>query len=173
MKLNRKIKIAVSATLTVAMMIIIFVLSAQDGTVSSGSSDSFGEWVLSELDIEIPPGQSASDVVIFAGFKIRNFAHIFLYFCLGISSCLLSASLWGIKVPLMPSRILFSVLCAAGFSLFYACTDEFHQYFVPGRSSTLRDIGIDCIGISLSVAICAAAQLIIYSVRRNHDRKTG
>ena len=170
MSANRKVKITVSAALTVAVMITIFIFSSQNGNLSSGASNGFGAWVLGVLGIDIPPGQTASDVVIFAGLKIRNLAHIFLYMCLGSSAYALSASLWGIKVSLRPSRVLFSALCAFGFSLFYACTDEFHQYFIPGRSATLRDIGIDCIGIALAVIIFAAAELIIYAVKSNRNK---
>ncbi len=35
------------------------------------------------------------------------------------------------------------------FALFYALTDEYHQTFVSGRQGTLRDVGIDSIGILL------------------------
>lgn len=160
--INRKVKIAVSAVLTVAVMITIFIFSSQSGKISSGASNGFGKWLLGILGITIPPGQTASDVVIFAGLRVRNLAHIFLYTCLGFSSYLLSSSLWGIKVGLRPSRIVFSALCAFLFSLIYACSDELHQYFVPGRTATVRDVLIDCIGISLSVLICAIVQAVQY-----------
>ena len=35
----------------------------------------------------------------------------------------------------------------------YAVTDEIHQYFVPGRSCELRDIGIDSCGVLAGVMI--------------------
>ena len=35
---------------------------------------------------------------------------------------------------------------AWGFAILYACTDEFHQSFVPGRSPSLVDVGIDTVG---------------------------
>ena len=42
----------------------------------------------------------------------------------------------------------------AGFFLvfFYACTDEIHQLFVPGRSGQFTDVMIDCIGAALITA---------------------
>ena len=36
------------------------------------------------------------------------------------------------------------------FSIFYGITDEIHQYFVPGRSASVSDVGLDSIGIMLS-----------------------
>lgn len=38
------------------------------------------------------------------------------------------------------------------YSLIYAFTDEIHQLFVPGRTGSLRDVGIDFLGI-LSAAL--------------------
>jgi len=35
------------------------------------------------------------------------------------------------------------------FSIFYGITDEIHQYFVPGRSASISDVGLDSIGIML------------------------
>jgi VanZ family protein len=35
----------------------------------------------------------------------------------------------------------------------YACSDEYHQTFVDGRTGTVRDVGIDTIGIAIAVGI--------------------
>jgi len=35
----------------------------------------------------------------------------------------------------------------------YGLTDEIHQYFVPGRTSSLADLGADALGILLGVWI--------------------
>lgn len=39
------------------------------------------------------------------------------------------------------------------FSFLYACTDELHQIFVPGRSAQFRDILIDTLGASFGATI--------------------
>lgn len=39
-------------------------------------------------------------------------------------------------------------------SILYACTDEFHQLFVPGRSGMIQDVFIDSIGIIIGLGIC-------------------
>ena len=44
----------------------------------------------------------------------------------------------------LTSKIL---MLAIIFALFYALTDEYHQTFVFGRQGTLKDVGIDSIGI--------------------------
>jgi VanZ family protein len=40
------------------------------------------------------------------------------------------------------------------FALFYACSDEIHQFFVRGRHCSLKDIGIDAIGILIFSIAC-------------------
>ena len=39
----------------------------------------------------------------------------------------------------------------------YAVTDEIHQYFVPGRSCELRDMGIDSCGVLAGILIAGLA----------------
>jgi len=42
-------------------------------------------------------------------------------------------------------------------SFIYAVLDEFHQYFVPGRFSSIFDIGIDSAGIFFAALFYLAA----------------
>jgi len=42
---------------------------------------------------------------------------------------------------------------AIAFSIIYAFTDEIHQLLVPGRTGTLRDVGIDTLGILFSALL--------------------
>jgi VanZ family protein len=39
------------------------------------------------------------------------------------------------------------IVLAGAVAFLYACSDEFHQLFVPGRSGAVRDVFIDGIGI--------------------------
>lgn len=43
-------------------------------------------------------------------------------------------------------RIILSCLA----TLAYAISDELHQSFVPGRTPTIRDIGIDMLGVGIA-----------------------
>ena len=36
----------------------------------------------------------------------------------------------------------------------FAATDEFHQSFVPTRTSTMHDVVIDCLGVALAITLC-------------------
>jgi len=39
-----------------------------------------------------------------------------------------------------------ALVVAAIVAILYACSDEWHQTFVPGREGTFRDVGIDALG---------------------------
>ncbi len=57
------------------------------------------------------------------------------------------------------------LLIAVGIALAYACTDEFHQSFVHGRTGTPVDVGIDAIGMAI-------AALLITLRRKVSDPRT-
>ena len=64
----------------------------------------------------------------------------------------------------LPSRLspIYRGLLSFLMALLFAMSDEFHQSFVRGRHSTLRDVGIDSFGAAL--ALLAA---MIYSSNSN------
>jgi VanZ family protein len=49
--------------------------------------------------------------------------------------------------------------CAIAISLAYACSDEYHQTFVRGRTGTPVDVAIDAIGMTLAAAWIRVRQL--------------
>ena len=74
-------------------------------------------------------------------FILRKIAHILEY---AILTFLLIRGLRQEKLNIR-KIIIFSLI----FAVFYALTDEYHQTFILGRQGTLRDVGIDSIGILL------------------------
>ena len=87
--------------------------------------------------------------------------HVFVRLPRRRRSYCLAQSLSGIKLPSGVWRAALSSLCAAAFCLFYACTDEFHQYFVPGRSAALRDVMFDVIGSASAIVVIFAVHAAI------------
>ena len=55
------------------------------------------------------------------------------------------------KAPLDPLK--YTLAMSVLLSFLYACTDEIHQIFVPGRSAQFRDILIDTLGASIGTII--------------------
>lgn len=64
---------------------------------------------------------------------------------------LLAATYWRGFQSLGWRAVSLSLVCL----ILYAITDEFHQSFVAGRTSTFVDVGIDTIGGSLGLSIVA------------------
>lgn len=87
----------------------------------------------------------------FLTFLVRKSAHITAYFIFGILVYNV------IRLYRWPLRR--AVLVSIAIVLLYAVSDEFHQYFVPGRSSEIRDVLIDTtagvVGISMYAFIDA------------------
>lgn len=149
--MRKFVKIILCALPMLAVMVGIFLFSGQRGEASAGVSNGVGEWLLGILGIEIPPGMSASNVPIVFGLTIRKLAHIFLYFLLGGTSFLFAATLPVKTVakvrPAVSGGIAFVI------SLLYACLDEVHQSFVPGRAAQIQDVGVDAIGFVLAIVL--------------------
>jgi VanZ like family len=60
------------------------------------------------------------------------------------------ALLAGLWIWALRGAVRRPVLVAASISFVYACSDEFHQTFVEGRTGTPVDVGVDAIGIALA-----------------------
>ena len=76
---------------------------------------------------------------------IRKLAHFTLY---AIGGILIAnyINTYNIKDK---NKIIYSI----GIGATYACTDEFHQLFVEGRSGQLTDVLIDSLGVATGVCI--------------------
>jgi VanZ family protein len=57
------------------------------------------------------------------------------------------------------SDVAFAVPGAMAGAFAYACSDEWHQSFVPGRTATPRDVAIDGIGIALAALAATRTRL--------------
>lgn len=143
---GRKIYIALSAIALVAVLITIFVLSAQNGEKSSSTSGFFTEL------IEAIFGQPADEAII------RTLAHFCEFAGLGFLMC---NFLFALKDKLKP---ILSILLSCA----YAVTDEIHQYFVPDRACQLSDFAVDSAGIVLGVTVFCISNTIIIKYKKSH-----
>ncbi|MBN2208322.1 MAG: VanZ family protein [Candidatus Coatesbacteria bacterium] len=66
-------------------------------------------------------------------------------------------------------RIWMASVLATLFCACYAMSDEFHQYFVAGRSASLHDIGADLLGAAFAQVVILLLRRIMTS-RRGNDR---
>lgn len=158
-------KKVLSILLCVLWMGFIFYNSSQDGTNSNGltnkivdklitiaekieESDSQNVKVYASPEKEISAISKVSvnsllkrvltkDKVILNK-AVRKAAHAFEFLILAVLLCN-AFFVWGIKGRKAIIYILFIVL-------FYAVTDEFHQIYVVGRGSSVKDVLIDFTG---------------------------
>ena len=70
-------------------------------------------------------------------FVLRKIAHITEYAILSI----------------LVYRAVKNIFWSIYSSIIYAVTDEYHQYFVPGRITSLFDVLVDSLGVILGIII--------------------
>lgn len=121
-------------TLWILWMVVIFWFSSQVAQDSQGMSDR----VLAMIQHMFPVTRSLDMAGYLAhmSFIIRKLAHFNEYAVLGVLS-VLCAREYQMKNAYMIGFV---------WSVVYACSDEFHQLFVPGRSGQLIDVCIDSSG---------------------------
>lgn len=138
--------------LVIAWMILIFMFSNQAGEVSK-ENNKFVIYILNFLGINLNSIFGA-----FSDFIVRKAAHFTEYFVLYV---LLYRAMntkrdAGIKSFIWAIIILF----------LYACTDEFHQAFVPGRGPAFRDVLVDTCG-----GLTAFLIMYICRIKKNSNLK--
>lgn len=139
------------------VMGVIFWFSAQPAAASQGMSDGFLAWL---LDGRVPFLSWLANSGFFEWFNIRKCAHAFVYGTLGVLAALFVGTWRGPGWKLAAYAWLISVL--------YACSDEWHQAFVPGRSCELRDVLIDAGGALAGVLLI----WLVRSIKEKRKRRT-
>lgn len=138
--------------MTVVWAGLIFYLS------TSGFGVSFTTWLLSVilgiLHVTVSP---ATFAILHECF--RKLAHLTEY---AVFSLLIYASfLDTVDFEWRPRLALKSIVIAGLYSL----TDEYHQSFVAGRTSTIVDCGIDTVGASLATVIVLISDRRLQTIR--------
>ena len=115
-------------------MIFIFIMSHTNGNESSNQSNFIVKIVLEFININHET----------LSFMIRKTAHMSEY------AILLFFIYYGLyKTITYKYQLLISLLI----TFIYACSDEFHQLFIPGRSGQFMDVLIDTSGALIMLLI--------------------
>ncbi|WP_255376180.1 VanZ family protein [Erysipelatoclostridium sp. An15] len=109
-------------------MIFIFIMSNTNGNDSSSQSNFFANIILQFINIDKET----------LTFLIRKLAHMSEYAILALFTYYAL-----IKIA-FNKRIIFQITFLISF--LYACSDEFHQLFISGRSGQFTDVLIDSTG---------------------------
>lgn len=125
-------------TLVICCMLIIFMFSSDSGTASRKKSDSVIINLVEVISNKKVNNKDRDKYIEKYVFPVRKCAHFTIYLILGILviSLLSEYRILNFKIVLYTLLIVF----------LYACSDEFHQLFVSGRSSEIGDVLIDSSG---------------------------
>lgn len=139
--------------LTIFWMAFIFGMSGADGESSSGMSGAVCEFIADTVieDFDEYSMSRQQEIISRMQFYVRKAAHMTEYAVLAIL----------LPVTLSMYGVSWKTLVWLGplLSILYACTDEYHQTFVPDRSGSPRDVLIDSAGI-------LAGSLLLQALRR-------
>ena len=74
---------------------------------------------------------------------LTNFLILKTFHAMGYGLLTISYA-WALERPSLKSRYW---QIAVLLSFLYACSDEYHQTFIPTRGGSIRDVGVDLIGV--------------------------
>lgn len=141
--------------LTVLWCVMIFCFSAMEGDESTATSYWVGERICNTFVPQYHSWDSAlqMDLVMDIDIFVRKGAHMMEYM-------ILSMFVFGTVLPVKKEtrakkEIVKTAFVAFALAVCYAASDEFHQYFVPGRAAMVTDVLIDSGGVLIGVFICA------------------
>ena len=161
MKINKKIIFKITIILLLAWCLVIFMFSQSSGSTSSSQS----RWLLdlvSKLNLErfIPEIINGASL----GTNLRKLAHMTEYAILEVLNYLFLYQVTRRKL-IRINRIGVATLGSIVFSFIYACLDEYHQTFVPGRGGAFSDVLIDMRGALAGLIISTVFVIILYTYR--------
>ena len=143
MKRNKKL-LWLYGGLTLAVMGLIFYMSAKDATESGGMSKWLVETAFGRTLIRLLPRITDQGPEI----DLRKYAHMAEYAMLAVPSALFFREL------LLQRRVPLRALgCSLVFCFLYACSDEYHQTFVPGRAGAMVDVAVDMAGAAFGLIL--------------------
>ncbi len=151
--ISQKIFFTASFLIVISLLILIFCLSAQDGSDSTETS----HWFTSLINFILPFSVSES--------TIRTLAHFSEFACLSFFVLNLTFSYFEKLKP------VYSLI----FSFVYAISDEIHQIFVPGRACQIEDMLVDLAGIISGIIVYTIlfkfTNLIIKAIKKGITAK--
>lgn len=145
------------------IMIVIFMFSAQPADLSAQTSSPIAKLILHiwELFFGTIPATEWHERLAIADHLVRKAAHMTEYMIL---SFFVAAPLWKLH-HLRGQKFYMGMFLIP---VLYACTDEFHQVFVEGRSGSPKDVLIDSIGCLIGCFIF----FVICQMGRRRKKRT-
>ena len=132
--------------LVVLCCLLIYSFSAETGEKSIDRSMKIAGKATELSKTEDVPDKNLVKITNQINYGLRKSVHGITYF--GLTLALLYAlSVSGVKGA---KRYVYAALLA----VIYACLDEIHQMYVPGRTGSIIDVFFDSIGIAAALILC-------------------
>ncbi len=164
--------------LMIIWMAVIFMFSARDANESTKDSNTIGLMICKVVysDFDSWPEYKQLEYAKKIDHPVRKSGHVSEYIVLSIlvlgaiipefkSFKVTNSSFIGLISAKAKYRFYVYWIVGIIISILYAATDEFHQYFVPGRSAEFKDVMIDSIGVVIGGVIVG----IVYLVRQRKN----
>ena len=142
----RNKRVIIPWILLIGWMIIIFYMSNQPGEVSSKQSELVVR-IFQFIGINLT--EKLGELATFIVRKVAHFSEYFILYCLMFNVLRFYLNKKGLKFYCLILVFL------------YACSDEIHQYFIPGRAMAFKDVLIDTSG-----GVIAYSGIKIYEVMK-------
>lgn len=162
--MKKTIQRIILAILIIINCTIIFMFSnqiADDSSVTSSRVVEFVSNIIPSIKNMQEPNKTILKEQILTPI-VRKGAHFSIYTMLGILTINFAKTFKNKKEYQL---IIYSLI----FCMFYASTDEFHQYFVPGRSAEIRDVLIDSLGALTGILLIVIIRKIIKKIRKERE----
>lgn len=159
-------KTIISGLLVLIWLIVIFILSGMDTNESNEKSKSIVNNVVEKVDIitnasdEQIKNHKNSEFIQNANVIFRKCSHATVYFALAIL-------VFNFVIRLWKKNLFFYDIVSLIFCFLYACSDEYHQTFVVGRTGSFVDVLIDTSGALIGILLIN----LVYVLVRKKVRK--
>lgn len=155
-----------AAILLLALYMLIFGFSAQDGETSGSLSQMISERCV-ELFNNLSGGHWTEsfmqDLAEYFEHPLRKLGHFSEYACMGILLYILWSQ-WIKRGRKLYVLIALWVFCSAAL-------DEFHQLFVPGRYGSFADVLLDTCGGAFGMLLCTGIGKIRERMLHRHSQR--
>ena len=158
-------KIALSLSLVIIWMIMIFILSGMNSIESNSKTKSIvskiiGEVVEKQEDVSVIK-EIDNENLDNANYIFRKIAHATVYLVLSFFVC---NFFYQIKMRKFNNNYLISIIIC----LLYAILDEYHQTFIIGRNGNYLDILIDLVGAIIGSIVFYMVVKVIKNSKKTH-----
>lgn len=168
MKTKSKKICLVFVIVAVIWALVIFGLSSDTARESNSLSRTVTEFLIKmgNQDFGVLPATEQKALISKYNNIVREAAHFVVYTIFSfLAFVAISNTTWFVSRTFEPACLTF-FFCSA-----FAFSDEFHQYFVQGRSAEFGDIVTDISGVATGVLFAATITLMVKIVAKLKKRE--